>query len=213
MTLDFYFDIISPYAFLAWKTLHDLPALREVKIQPQPVLLGGILRSLKSLGPAEIPIKRQWVYRDVMRTARLMGIEMHFPPQHPFSSLLAMRALAYVAQTQPEQLTRCCEHLFNAVWQSGQDLSQWEPIQLALQAASVTLQESDCQSPEIKESLKQATDQAIRRGVFGVPSMGIDDEIFWGHDRIGHLVHYLQHGDVLDDQTKVELATLPSALS
>ncbi len=209
--IDFYFDVISPYAFLAWKTLHDLPALREIKIQPRPVLLGGLLRSVGSLGPAEIPIKRQWVYRDVMRTARLMGLEMRFPPQHPFSSLLAMRALTLVAQADPEQLTRCCESLLNAVWQGGQDLSDWDAVKTALQIGGVTLDLSDCQTPEVKEELKNATDAAIARGVFGVPSMVIDDEIFWGHDRVGHLAHYLQHGDVLDDQTKVALSQIPDA--
>lgn len=209
--IDFYFDVISPYAFLAWKTLHDLPALRQVKIQPRPVLLGGILRSINSLGPAEIPLKRQWVYRDVMRTARLMGLEMNFPPQHPFSSLLAMRSLIYIQQQHPEHLAKCTNTLLTAVWQGGQDLTDWTSIDACFRQTGLELDAADCQTPEIKAALKQATDDAIARGVFGVPSMAVEGEIFWGHDRVGHLVHHLQHGDVLDEATKTSLAQIPDA--
>lgn len=210
--LDFYFDIVSPYAFLAWQAMHEIKDFQGVLIHPKPVFLGGMLRSINSLGPAEVPLKRQWVYQDVTRTAKILDLDFQFPPQHPFLSLLAMRALTYVAQHHADKLQACTQAMFDASWRRQRDLAQWSEIAACLHTAGLEFEETSCQTQAVKDALKASGDAALQQGIFGVPTIVYQGENFWGHDRLGHVVYCLKNGDILSAEDKTKLQQIPSGI-
>ena len=208
----FYFDYVSPYAYLAWQALPEFIQRYQIEVLPQPILLGGLLRSLDSLGPAEIPAKRQWVYQDVCRIARLRGLELNFPPAHPFRSLLAMRVTCAVAREFPERLHEVVSSFFAAAWRQGRDLSQWETLSQILNELRVPLSEAECITPEVKQDLMQRTEHAMQSGIFGVPTVIVHQEVFWGHDRLEQAMYCLSEGDVLSESDKRALLTIPEGV-
>lgn len=223
--LRFYFDYISPYAFLAWQQLPQLlakHALPAEACEPVPVLLGGLLRAYDHKGPAEIPVKRRWVYQDVLRSAAILDIPLRFPPSHPFRPLPALRATCLVAKEAPELLQAFISSLFTAAWQAQQDLADWAVIAQHLQQQGLQLKaaeaEAACSQPEIKALLQQHTEQALAAGVFGVPSFELvlpaeqGRRLLWGHDRLGHLDYLLSHGDPLTDSQLQGLESVPWGL-
>ena len=194
-TLDFHFDPISPYACLAF---HKLPqALQGIshRVRYVPVLFAGLLKHHGQLGPAEIAPKRDWTYRQVAWLAHEAGVTLDMPASHPFNPLAVLRlALAcavdgavnrYVAQT-----------VFEHVWQGGSDVN--DPVRLAaLQArlAGHMAERGEAMpapdSDTVKAQLRTNTEAAIARGVFGVPTVAVDDRLFWGQDALPMLRAYL----------------------
>lgn len=211
-TLTVWFDYISPYAFIAWQKLPELIAEHKLRLEPVPVLFGGMLKHNGTLGPAEIPVKRKWVYTDALRSAAMDGIMMQFPPTHPFNPLHALRATVLVAQEAPDKLDVVITDLFAAAWQASHDLSTWKTVAGVLANHGLSLTEEACSSVDVKTKLRQNTDEAINKGVFGVPSFALGDQIFWGHDRIAHLDYILRHGDPLDHELAAEALATPSGI-
>lgn len=186
-TVTFYLDFISPYAWLAF---HALPqALQGIshRVVHKPVLFGAMLKHHGQLGPAEIPAKRDWTYRQVLWLARQQGCELTLPQAHPFNPLGLLRlAVACDADGQPNRYI--CEQLFRHVWCSGEDAADVDRLQLL----SGRLQPPrDVASPEVKQDLQSNTQEAIERGLFGVPSFVVDDKVFWGQDALPMLRAYL----------------------
>ncbi|MEZ0370061.1 MAG: 2-hydroxychromene-2-carboxylate isomerase [Candidatus Sericytochromatia bacterium] len=208
-TLTFWFDYLSPYAFLAWQQLPELLAQHELKLRPVPVLFAGMLKEYGQLGPAEIPAKRAWVYTDTLRCAAMAGIMMQYPPTHPFKPLAALRATVKTAREAPDKLEMLISDLFAAAWQAGHDLGQWKTVAGVLANHALSYTEAACNADEVKEALRVNTEQAIAAGVFGVPSFGLEDLILWGHDRIPHLDYILRHGDPLDPALAAEALATP----
>lgn len=207
--LDFWFDYLSPYAFLAWQKVPDLVKAHGLELNPIPLLFGGLLKHNGSLGPAEIPAKRIWVYTDALRSAAMDGILMQFPPTHPFKPLTALRATVKTAQDAPHKLETVISDLFAAAWQAGHDLSNWKTIAGVLANHGLSFSEQDVNADAVKDALRAHTEQAIARGVFGVPTFGLGETLLWGHDRISHLDHILRHGDPLDQELLAEALSVP----
>jgi 2-hydroxychromene-2-carboxylate isomerase len=194
--IHFYFDFISPYAWLAFQALPQ--ALKGIshEVHYHPVVFGAMLKHHGQLGPAEILGKRDWTYRQVMWQAKQQGTDLKMPAAHPFNSLallrLAVAAASSNMQGQPNRYV--VETIFRHVWCEGLDAA--DPDRLAtLQAhlasrPSVDLQ--DPQSAEVKQLLQQQTQQAIDLGLFGVPSMVVDGQVFWGNDALPMLRAYLE---------------------
>ena len=193
-TITFYLDFISPYAWLAF---HALPqALQGIshRVVHKPVLFGAMLKHHGQLGPAEIPSKRDWTYRQVLWLARQQGCELKLPSAHPFNPLGLLRlALACDADDQPNRYI--CEQVFRHVWCSGEDAAD------AARLAMLTEQlqpARDPGSPEVKQALQAHTEEAIALGLFGVPSFVVDDRLFWGQDALPMLRAYLSGDDWFD---------------
>jgi 2-hydroxychromene-2-carboxylate isomerase len=185
-----YLDFISPYAYLAFELLPE--ALRDISysLSYQPVLFGGLLKHHGQLGPAEIPAKRDWTYRQVLWLARSRGIDLQMPASHPFNPLPLLRlALACSPEVEPAAPNRyVCETIFRHVWRGGAEAT--DPARL--QALSDALAPSrDVKSDEVKAQLQRNTDEAITRGVFGVPAFEVDGRVFWGLDSLPMLRAYL----------------------
>jgi len=197
-TMQFYFDYISPNAYLAWTQLPKLTAKYGVAIEPVPVLFAGLLEAHGQLGPAEIPAKSVWMAKNNARKAACLGVPLNPPGFHPFNPLLALRVSSL--EIDPEARRTLIDALFRAVWVRSLHVS--EPAVVASLADEVGLPGADLvsatQRPECKQRLHRQTDDAIARGVFGVPSMRVGDELFWGFDDFPHLELYLAGKDPID---------------
>lgn len=197
-----YFDFISPFAFLQLGKIKGLSGLIEIEFKP--ILFAGILDHHGIRGPAEIPTKRKFAYRFTHWRARQAGIQFKYPPAHPFNPLTALR-LSIAAGASIEAITAIFEH----IWlhgRRGDDEDSLEPVARDLGIASVT---DAVSQPWVKENLKSNFDSAIAEGIFGVPTVTLDGHLFWGDDATGMFRSYLEDRALFDDEEMQRLDALP----
>ncbi|HEY8053457.1 MAG TPA: 2-hydroxychromene-2-carboxylate isomerase [Steroidobacteraceae bacterium] len=196
------FDVISPFAYLAFGQLARLPP--DIEVEFVPVLLAGMLAHFGQLGPAEIPSKRRATYRFVLWRARRLGLPLRMPPAHPFNPLAALRLIIAAGSN-----ARAVGAVLDAVFKDGRDVA--DPAVIAVLAA--TLGVSDPQralsDPKVKERLRDNTNWAIDRGVFGVPTLVIGEEFFWGHDAVDMACDYAADAQGFETPDMRALDTLP----
>lgn len=186
-TIHFYLDFISPYAWLAFDALPKALQGISHRVVHKPLLFAALLKHHGQLGPAEMPSKRDWTYRQVLWLAHQQGTALQLPTAHPFNPLGLLRlATACDAEGTPNRFV--CESLFRHVWCSGQDAADAERL-TALTAQLAPSREPG--SAEVKQVLQAHADEAIAQGVFGVPSFVVDDKLFWGQDALPMLRAYL----------------------
>jgi 2-hydroxychromene-2-carboxylate isomerase len=199
---DWYFDFVSPFSYLQCE---QLPALeRSIRVRYRPILFAGLLKAHGHKGPAEIPAKRRFTYRFVVWQAKRLGVTLKFPAAHPFNPLALLR-LAIVADCDPEAVRR----IFRFVWRDGRlgDLPiEWAELMAELRLPDV---EARVASAEVKDALRRNTDEALARGVFGVPTLAIGEELFWGVDATAMAVDYVARGCRYDDPEMDRVAALP----
>ena len=202
MIADWYFDFVSPFAFLQSEQLGTLPP--KVAIRYRPVLFAAILDANGQRGPAEIPAKRAFTYRFCLWQAKRLGIPMRFPPEHPFNPLPLLRLAIACDST-----ATAVQAIFRFVWRDGRlpDL----PIEWAELAEMLGIDDSVARidTQEVKDELRRNTDEAIARGVFGVPTLAIGDELFWGADATAMAIDYVAAGSRFADPEFARVATLP----
>ncbi len=200
-TLDWYFDFISPYSYLQCARFPVLPA--GIEVCCKPVLLSALLDHVGTLGPAEIPGKREFTYRQVLWLARRNGVPLHFPAQHPFNSLSALR-LAVAGGASPEIVRR----VFDFIWAEGRDPS--DPTQFAALADALDLPDAEARiaDPVVKARLKSNSDEAIAAGVWGVPTFVVDGLCFWGFDAGDMLLDYLADPSLFSTAEHARMASL-----
>ena len=194
----FYFDYISPNAYLAWTQLPKLAERNGCSIEPVPVLFAGLLEAHRQLGPAEVAPKMRWMWKNIVRKAAVIGEPLNAPAFHPFNPLLALRVTSLPLQTQ-EKLN-LIDALLRAVWVRGMHIAEQAVVEkvaseVSLDGASLITQASQ---PECKAQLRKQTDQAIADGVFGVPTMAVGNELFWGYDDLPFLQRFLDAADPAD---------------
>lgn len=193
--ITFYFDVISPYAYLAFEQLPEALQGISYAVTYKPVLFAGLLKHHGQLGPAEIASKREWTYRQVQWLARDLGIEFQFPATHPFNPLPLLRlAVACGGNGLPNRYV--AETLFRHVWRTGEDAEN------AQRLAVLTELVKPAQTPngsEVKAMLKTFTESAIEEGVFGVPTFKVDGKSFFGLDALPMLAAYLRKDARFDD--------------
>jgi 2-hydroxychromene-2-carboxylate isomerase len=201
ITVRCYADPVSPYAWLGLRDLGRLEAA-GARIVVHPVLFAGLLNAHDNIGPAEVPAKRRYLFRDVMREAARRGLPFAGPPGHPFNPLLALRmctALADDAARGTLLMAFTC-----ATWERGSDLmDEATLVRLADEAGlDGTGLLAAAHTPAVKQALADATAQAVADGVFGVPTFRIDGdgdgELFWGADRVDALLWRMQ-GHAIDE--------------
>jgi 2-hydroxychromene-2-carboxylate isomerase len=194
----FYLDYISSNAYLAWVVLPELAARHGARVEPVPTLFAGLLEAHGQLGPAEVPAKAWWMAKNTLRKAALLGVPLHPPAFHPFNPLLALRASSLAME--PEARDALVTGLFRAVWVDGLHVS--EPGVVARVADAAGLDGArvveEAAAPATKARLRAQTDAAIGQGVFGVPTMQVGDELFWGYDDLPFLERLLAGRDPLD---------------
>ena len=205
MKLKWYFDVISPFAYLQHELfLRDHP---DLKLEYKPVLLAGLLSHWGSKGPAEVPMKRLFTYKHTLWMARRFDIEMSPPPGHPFNPLRALR-LILLAGCKRNVVTKVFRH----IWREGRGLDNGEFAELA---ASLGIEDAANRigKDDVKSALRKNTDEALRRGLFGVPTAVVGDEIFWGLDATEMLLAYLKDPTIFDDKEMKRIKNLPMLAS
>jgi 2-hydroxychromene-2-carboxylate isomerase len=183
-----YFDLVSPYAWLA---LHAVDAIAQTsgrEVIVTPVAFGAILKRHGQPAPVDIPGKRAHIFDDIRWRAAERGLPFTGPPVHPFNPLHGLRLCLAVAD--PASRARLARALADAAWVQGRDLQHAEVVLDVAAACGLPQVWAGPQliDPGIKQALIDTTERAADSGVFGVPTFALDGRLFWGNDRIPHLL-------------------------
>ncbi len=188
--LNFWFDPVSPYAYLAFERLPQALEGLSYRVDYQPILFAGLLKQWGQKGPAEIEPKRAWTFRQVAWAAHRLGIPIATPAQHPFNTLALLRLLHACAPEGGTPNRWQCERVFHHVWR-GEGADANDAGRLA--ALRTTLAPPrDPEGDAVKHALKERTARALALGVFGVPTVEVDGRLFWGLDALDMLAAYLR---------------------
>jgi 2-hydroxychromene-2-carboxylate isomerase len=198
--ITWYFDTVSPFSYLALPAVEALAAVRSVA--PRPVVLGAVLAHWGAVGPAEVPPKRLHTYRLCQFLADRAGVPMRFPPRHPFRSLETLRLLTALGAPLPAVRTA-----FDFVWREGRDPE--DPAEFDALRARLAPHGGGRGPNDARAALREATDAAVAAGVFGVPTLGIGTELFWGLDAMPMAEAYLEDRSLFGRGEMARLATLP----
>ncbi len=192
-TLDFYFDVGSPTAYLAWQRLRQLRQQYDLEINFKPMLLGGVFKATENQSPVANPAKGAYMATmDMPRFAARYGVPLNFNPHFPVNTLGLQRG-AIAAQA-----AGCLEHyleaIFPAMWVAAKNMGDTEVVRAVLEEASLDAEGllAATQDPEVKSGLIANTEEAVARGAFGAPTMYIGDEMFFGQDRLDFVEERLQ---------------------
>ena len=203
---DWYFDVISPFAYLQWKTRSRFG--ERLRLTPVPVVLGALLGHWEQKGPAEIAPKRLHTYRACQWRADRLGVPFRFPPAHPFNPISALRLIVALGATPA-----VVDALFDAAFRDGLDVS--EPDILETIGNSLGLEDvaGAIAQPHVKNQLRANTDRAIEHGVFGVPTIAVGDDLFWGEDSPEMLIDFLDNPALFTTGEMARLGSLPTGVT
>lgn len=201
--VEWYFDYVSPFSYLQWA--HQLPRLEGVDIELKPVLFAGLLKHRGHKGPAEMRDKRRFVYRQVVWMAGRFGVPFRMPAAHPFNPLPLLR-LSIARGNRPDVV----ERLFGFVWRDGHIPPEAKPWQALMDELDAT--EEATRDPAVKQRLVDNGEEAISKRVFGVPTLVVNGEVFWGVDGFDFFLDYLDDPAVIDTPAMNAADNLPSGV-
>ncbi|WP_394836821.1 2-hydroxychromene-2-carboxylate isomerase [Pendulispora rubella] len=196
--IEFCFDFVSPYAYLAWTQVLALGKRVGHEVRPKPVLFAALLNAHGTKGPAEVPAKREYILKDVLRMASRAGLTVTVPPAHPFNPLIALR-VAGLPILSDEERVRVVDALFTAPWGHGEAIDTADAVAAVLGRAGIDAAPLLVQAAtaEGKDRLRRDTEEVLARGAFGVPTMFVGNEMFFGFDSFRELEAYARGEDVL----------------
>lgn len=200
-----YFDFISPFSYL--QLAHVLRWCERFEITPVPIAFGAVLQHKGTLGPAEIPGRREFTYRFVQWQAEQAGATLRFPPSHPFNPLTASR-LCIAAGTTWLSI----QAIFDHIWRDGHAGSNAQELGDVGRALGINDIEAATGAADVKARLRANTEQAIATGVFGVPTLRVGTEMFWGNDATPMIEDWLAHPDRFAGAEYQRIANLPEGV-
>jgi len=184
--VEFFFDLGSPWSYLASTQLDALAARTGVTVVWRPFLLGGVFKATGNRSPVyeEVASKRAYFYRDMPAWASHYAVPFRVPSEFPPNGLMAMRAV--VAAGRPGRLVPFARAAFSAYFVDDENISNWEALARVAQRSGIDPEEIRAliAEPEIKNALKEATEEAVERGAFGAPTFFWRDQMFFGNDRL-----------------------------
>jgi len=185
-SVEFYFDLGSPYSYLAYYRLLQMAEQQEIQIVYKPILLGGVFKATGNRSPIEIPVKGAYSILDMQRWAEYYQISMHMNPHFPMNTLTLMRILTGVQLLHLEKFEQVLKLLFDAMFGTPQNLNEPTVLAEVLKPSGFSVEDimSMVQSEVVKQKLITETEQAIQRGIFGAPTFFVGDEMYWGQDRL-----------------------------
>lgn len=191
--IDFYFDVSSPWTYLAFRNIQPMATELKVTINWCPVLVGGIFNTVNqrmyaSREDSHSP-RNRYVLKDLQDCARQTGLKIAFPPKvFPVNSVKAMRGCIWLSQNVSSQahLLAFIEATFAAYFTQQEDISQDDVLANICRSIGIDVDAfaDGITQPHIKQALKANTDEAIARGAFGVPSFFVGDDMYFGNDRL-----------------------------
>ncbi|ROL67046.1 disulfide bond formation protein DsbA [Pseudomonas protegens] len=184
--VEFFFDLGSPTSYLAYTQLPKICAQTDSQLVYQPMLLGGVFKTTGNASPISVPAKGRYMLQDLARFAQRYQVELNFNPHFPINTLLLMRATTGVQMHLPERFIDFIDCLFRALWVDKRNLNDAASVTQVLEQGGFDPQQIlDLSNAEdVKTALKNKTEQALQRGVFGAPSMFVGEELFFGQDRL-----------------------------
>ena len=195
-SVDFFFDVGSPAAYLAWTQLPALAAATGATVVLKPMLLGGVFQATGNASPVTVPAKGRHVFTDFARCARRYGVPLPRNPPFPINTLVAMRAATGVQRAMPERLDAYLRAVFEAIWVKGLNLN--DPAVVAEVWAGAGFDPTAllalANDADTKAALRATTEEAVARGVFGAPTMFVGGEMFFGQDRLDFVREALAAG-------------------
>ncbi len=184
--IEYFFDVGSPTAYLAWTQLPKIAAETGATVVWRPMLLGGVFKATGNASPITVAAKGRWMNGDIARWAKRYGVTFRFNPHFPINTLTLMRGATGLQMRHPEQLARYLEVVERAMWETPKNLG--DPAVLAATLAEAGFDAEAFAAlvadPEVKARLVATTEEAVRRGVFGAPTFFVGDEMFFGQDRL-----------------------------
>lgn len=188
--ITFYFDLGSPYSYVGFHRIQQIAAQYQTEVVWKPMLLGGVFKATGNSSPMTIPAKARYSMIDLGRWSKLWNIPVQMNPYFPINTLNLMRLITAVQLYQPEHFQKVLNGLFDAMFGNPRNLNDIN--ELASVAQSLNLEITQVQTwlgdEQVKAQLKQVTEEAIERGVFGAPTWFVGDEMFWGVDHL----HFLE---------------------
>jgi 2-hydroxychromene-2-carboxylate isomerase len=183
-TLDFYFDLSSPYSYLAATQVPQLAARVGARVNYKPVPLFAIFKATGNEMPARVPAKATYMLTDLERWARHYGVPFRFSSHFPVNTLKAMRLV--VVGEQQGKVQEVVLSAFFALWAEDQNLEDPAVLKEVARAAGLDPEAAlaAIETQEVKDRVRANSDEAIARGVFGAPAFFVGDELFWGNDRL-----------------------------
>jgi 2-hydroxychromene-2-carboxylate isomerase len=182
-SIDFYFDFISPYSFLAHKRIRKIQKAENIKFTYKPILLGGLHNLIGITAPAFINSKAKFMFRDCKMVSRKFNIKFKFNPLFPINSLNLMRGLLSVKNGLKNTYI---DFFFDAYWQDALNLNEEKIIFNILKKIKINKRNflKNINDQKIKDKLKQLTQYAYEKDIFGAPTFVVNKKIFWGQDRL-----------------------------
>jgi 2-hydroxychromene-2-carboxylate isomerase len=193
-TVEFYFDLGSPATYLAYTQLPGICAQTGSQLIYIPILLGGVFKATGNASPVTVPAKGRYMFQDLDRYARRYGVTLKYNPNFPINTLMLMRAVTGMQLRHPQRFQAFIDCLFHALWVEARSLDDLATVATVLtrhgfdpdEVLALTTDE------EVKAVLKANTEQAVERGVFGAPSMFVDNQLFFGQDRLEFVLEALR---------------------
>ncbi|KWB42008.1 2-hydroxychromene-2-carboxylate isomerase [Burkholderia ubonensis] len=204
-TATWYFDFVSPFAYLQLEQFERLPP--TLAIEPRPIVLGALLAHWGQKAPAEIAAKRVFTYRHAQYRADRLGIPFRMPPAHPFNPIRPLR-LAIAMGGSLDVIRR----IFRHIWRDGHDVASPEGFAALCDAVGYPEGVSAVDAQAVKDALRAHTDHAIAHGVFGVPTFEWDGELFWGEDATAMFVDCVASRAWLDSPEVQRISALPDGI-
>lgn len=185
-TLEFFFDLGSPATYLAYTQLPALCASTGTQLIYKPMLLGGVFKATGNASPITVPAKGRYMFDDLARYARRYNVALTFNPHFPINTLLLMRAVTGIQLRYPERFDDFVDCLFRALWVDGRHLGDPAVVAAVLTEHGFNPEEvlALANDETVKTALKDNTEQAVQRGVFGAPSLFVGNQLFFGQDRL-----------------------------
>ena len=182
--VEFFFDVGSPASYLAWTQLESMAQRTNARIIWRPMLLGAVFQATGNASPAAVPAKGAYMLKDLQHFSNIYGVPFNFNPFFPLNTMHLMRgATAYLEE--PEFQTYLAA-IFNALWSEQLNMESPEVVAEVLTKAGIDVTDfmARISETEVKERLKDTTEEAVARGVFGAPSFFVNGEMFFGQDRL-----------------------------
>lgn len=181
-TLEFFYDFVSPYSYLASERVEELARRTGATLRFRPFLLGGVFKATGNHAPIETVAKGRHMWTDLERWSRRLQVPLRRPQTFPVASLLALRAAC--AAERRGALVPYTHAVFRAFWAEGRDIASPEVLAAIVSEAGLEGAALVAAAPEHKQALAEATDEAVRRGAYGAPAFFVGDEMFIGNDRL-----------------------------